>query len=181
MTMFNNGLLFSSGSETVLIDSGKDPSDQKRIIQQVNEYGFDIPKAVVEFYSPDTLIAQIPASKRLFQADTTITLSSMVIVRPEEKVIKIWSRKCSMLMVSGTSRLKEEELYKADIAFLWVYRFAPKQQQQITSWLNYARPKRCILVPGSFLPRVHLAVMQRFAAARPGVEVRSKTRQIVVQ
>ena len=176
----NLATLFSSGSETVLIDAGKATRDQKRIIQQVNEYGLDTPKAVVEFYSPDTLIAQIPASKRLFQADTTITLSSMVIVRPEEKVIKIWSRKCSMLMVSGTSRLKEEELYKADIAVLWLYRFSEKQQQQIISWLNYARPKRFVVVPGSFLSHDQLVDLHRFVKEHQGVEVRSKTKQVVV-
>ena len=177
----NLAALFSSGSETVLIDAGRAARDQKRITQQLDEFGVAAPNAVIQFYTPDSLIAKVPVRHHMLQADSTLSLPSMVIIRPEEKVLKLWSRERSMLIVSGTSRLKEEELYKADIAFLWVYRFAPKQQQQITSWLNYAKPKRCILVPGSFLPRVHLAVMQRFAASRPGVEVRSKTRQVVVQ
>ncbi len=177
----NLAILFSSGSETVQIDAGRAARDQKRIAQQLDEFGVAVPKAVIQFYTPDSLIAKVPAGRRMLQADTTLSLPSMVIVRPEEKVLKLWSRERSLLIVSGTSRLKEEELYKADIALLWVYRFAPKQQQQITSWLNYARPKRCILVPGSFLPRAHLAVMLRFAAGRPGVEVRSKTRQVVVR
>ena len=177
----NLATLFSSGSETVLIDAGKTSRDQKRITRQVTEYGLDTPIAAVQFYSPDTLIAQIPASKRLFQADTTIALSSMVIVRPEEKVIKIWSRKCSMLVMSGTSRLKEEELYKADIAVLWIYRFGEKQKQQITSWIGYAKPKRCILVPGSFLSHDQLVELHRFVKEHQGVEVRSKTKQVVVR
>ncbi|GEM_PF-170112 len=177
----NLATLFSSGSETVLIDAGKTSRDQKRITRQVTEYGLDTPTAVVQFYSPDTLIAQIPARKRLFQADTTIALSSMVIVRPEEKVIKIWSRKCSMLVMSGTSRLKEEELYKADIAVLWIYRFGEKQKQQITSWIGYAKPKRCILVPGSFLSHDQLVELHRFVKEHQGVEVRSKTKQVVVR
>lgn len=173
--------LFSSGSETVQIDAALAARDQKRIAEQLEAYGMAAPKAVVQFYSPDSLIAKTPAAHHMLQADSTFLLPSMVVVRPEEKVLKLWSRERSLLIVSGTSRLKEEELYKADIAFLWVYRFAPKQQQQITSWLNYAKPKRCILVPGSFLPWAHLALLQRFAASRPGVEVRSKTRQVVVQ
>ena len=177
----NLSILFSSGSETVQIDAGRAPRDQKRIAQQLDGYGMAAPQAVVQFYTSDSLIAKVPARRCMLQADTTLSLPSMVIVRPAEKVLKLWSRERSLLIVSGTSRLKEEELYKADIAFLWVYRFAPKQQQQITSWLNYARPRRCVLVPGSFLPRAHLAVMQRFASDRPGVEVRSKTRQMVVQ
>jgi len=176
----NLAILFSSGTETVLIDAGKVPRDQKRLALQIDAYGLDAPTAVVQFYTPDSLIAQVPARKHLLQADTTLVLSSMVIVRPEEKVVKIWSRNRSMLMVSGTSRLKEEELYKADSAVLWLYRFGDKQQQQILLWLNYAKPKRCILVPGSFLSHQQLLAMQRFAAVNPGVEVRSKTRQVVV-
>ncbi len=176
----NLATLFSSGSETVQIDAGRATRDQKRITQQLDEYGVAVPKAVVQFYTPDSLITKVPARHHLLQDSTTLVLPSMVIVRPEKKVLKLWSRKRSLLIVSGTSRLKEEELYKADIALLWVYRFGAKQQQQITSWLSYAKPKRCILIPGSFLPRVHLALMQRFAASRPGVEVRSKTRQVVV-
>lgn len=177
----NLSILFSSGSETVQIDAGRAARDQKRIAQQFDGYGMAAPRAVVQFYTPDSLIAKVPARRCMLQADTTLSLPSMVIVRPAEKVLKLWSRERSLLIVSGTSRLKEEELYKADIALLWVYRFSPKQQQQITSWLNYVSPKRCILIPGSFLPRAHLAVMQRFAAARPGVEVRSKTRQVVLR
>ena len=105
----------------------------------------------------------------------------MVIVRPQDKVLKIWSRKHSLLMVSGITRLKKEELYKADIIFLWIYRFADKQQQELLSWLNYAHPNRCILIPGSFLSRTDLSTMQHFAALHPILEIRSKTKQVVIR
>ena len=176
----NLATIFSSGSETVLIDAGKSSRDYQRLLQQMSAYGFEKPQAVVQFYTPDTLIAQAPLRHHIFNADSVRVLPSMVIVRPEEKVIKLWSRKHSMLIASGTSQLKESELYQADIAMLWVYRFADKQQQQITSWLNYAKPKRCILVPGSFLSRTQRIDLQRFAAAHQNVEVRSKTQQVVV-
>jgi competence protein ComEC len=176
----NLATLFSSGNETVLIDAGRLPHDQKRISRQFTEYGMASPEAIIQFYTPDSLIAKVPAPHHMLQDSTKLVLSSMVILRPEEKVLKLWSRERSLLIVSGTSRLKEKELYKADIAFLWVYRFADKQQQQIMSWLNYARPKRCILIPGSFLSRAHLAAMHRFCAAHPELEVRSKTRQVIV-
>jgi competence protein ComEC len=177
----NIATLFSSGSETVLIDAGRAARDRKRIAQQIDEYGMEEPKAVVQFYTPDTLIAKVPARLHMLESDTTLSMGSMVIMRPEEKVLRLWSREHSMLMVSGTSRLKEEPLFKADIAFIWVYCFAPKQQQQIVSWFNYACPKRCVLIPGSFLPRTHFAAMQRFAASHSGFEVRSKTRQVLIR
>ncbi len=176
----NLATIFSSGTQTVQIDLGRAPRDQKRIDRQIEAYGFAAPQAVVQFFSPDSLFPPLPAGGRMVHDSSRLVLSSIVIVRPEERVLKLWSRKRSLLMVSGTSRLKEEELYKADIALLWVYRFAPKQQEEVTSWLNYARPKRCILIPASFLPRAHLALMQRYAALHPGVELRSKTRQIAV-
>ncbi len=177
----NLATLFSSGSETVLIDAGRgEPHDQKRIAQQIDEYGMAAPKAVVQFYTPDSLIKKVPARIHMQHDSTKLSLSSMLIIRPQEKVLKIWSRKHSLLMVSGTSRLKEAELYKADIALLWIYRFADQQQQQLQSWLNYAHPKRCILIPGSFLSHSNLTAMQRFATIHPGLEIRSKTRQIVV-
>ena len=177
----NVAALISSGSETVLIDAGRSLRDQKRIAGQLNEYGLVAPKAVVQFYTPDSLITKVPAHRHLLRDSTKLSLSSMVIVRPQEKVLKLWSRKRTLLMVSGTSRLKESEIYKADIAFLWIYRFADKQQQQIQSWLNYAHPKRCILIPGSFLSHTDLATMQHFAHLHPGLEIRSKTRQVVVE
>jgi competence protein ComEC len=173
--------LFSSGNETVLIDAGRATLDRKRIAQQIDEYGMVSPDAVVQFYTPDSLIAKVPASHHMLHDSTRLALSSIVVVRPEEKVLKLWSRKGSLLIVSGTSRLKEEEMYKADIAMVWVYRFAQKQQQEIISWLNYVRPKRCILIPGSFLSRTHLVAMHNFVAGHAGLEVRSKTRQVVVR
>ncbi|MCX6179611.1 MAG: ComEC/Rec2 family competence protein [Chlorobiales bacterium] len=173
--------LISSGSETVLIDAGRAPRDQRRIERQLDEYDITVPIAVVQFYTPDTLIARVPARYHMLKDSTKLKLSSIIIVRPKEKVLKLWSRQCSLLMVSGTSQLRYTELYKADIAFLWVYRFAEKQQQQISLWLNYAHPKRCILIPGSFLSHEHLTAMQRFAAVHPEIEIRSKTRQVVVR
>ncbi len=176
----NVAALISSGSETVLIDAGIAPRDQKRIAGQLDEYGMALPKAVVQFNTPDSLITKVPAHRHMLRDSTKLSLTSMVIVRPEEKVLKLWSRKRTLLMVSGTSRLKESELYKADIAFLWIYRFRQKQQQQLQSWLNYAHPQRCILIPGSFLSHTDLSTMQHFASSHPGLEIRSKTRQIVV-
>jgi len=177
----NLAIFFSSGTESVLIDAGKAIRDQKRLARQITEYGLDAPTAVVQFYTPDSLIAQMPASKHLLQAESLLIMPSMVMVRPEEKVIKIWSRKRSMIMVSGTGRLREEECYKADIAILWIYRFTDKQQSQLASWISFAQPKRCILVPGSFLSHSQLLDLQKFAALHPGVEVRSKSQQIVVR
>lgn len=177
----NLATIYSSGSETVLIDAGRAPRDYERISQQLEVYGLAVPDAVIQFYSPDTLLVQVPVRKQMLRESTKMLLSSVLIVRPEEKVLKLWSRKNSLLMISGTNRLKAEEFYKADILFLWSYRFGEKQQQELQNWLNYARPKHCILVPGSFLPRTHLAAMRRFAATHPGVELRYKTRQVVVR
>ena len=88
----NLATVFSSGSETVLIDAGRAARDQKRITQQLDEYGVAAPKAVIQFYTPDSLIVKVPTRHHMLQADSTLSLPSMVIVRPEEKVLKLWSR-----------------------------------------------------------------------------------------
>ncbi|NTW68822.1 MAG: ComEC family competence protein [Chlorobiaceae bacterium] len=173
--------LYSSGSSTVLIDAARSERERKRILQQLERNGFAAPQAVVQFYKPDSLVLRHPVSRHMLEGDSLLVLPSMLIMRPQEKVLKLWSRKNSLLVVSGSSRLQQAELYKADYVLLWVYRFAEKQQQEILSWLDYARPKRCVLIPGSFLSRADLAALQRFAALRPGLEVRSKTRQVVIR
>ncbi|MEI6847342.1 MAG: ComEC/Rec2 family competence protein [Chlorobiaceae bacterium] len=177
----NLAALFSSGSETVLIDAGQESRNYTRISRQLDEYGLSAPEAVVQFYSPDSVIAKVPTRRHMLQSDTLLSLPSVLIARPEQKVLKLWSRKYSMLMVSGTSRLKEKELYKADIVLLWVFRFAEKQQQQLNSWLNYARPKRCIIIPAPFLSHAHSVALHHYATGRTGLEIRSKSRQVVIQ
>jgi len=46
--------------------------------------------------------------------------------------------------------------------------------------LEYSRPTHCLLVPGGFLKRVDREMLRRFSNERPGVEFRSKDRQMVV-
>lgn len=110
-----------------------------------------------------------------------MVLSSMVISRPMEKVLSIRSRDRSLLYVSGSSRLREELAWKADIAIIAVYRFREKQERQLTRWLNYAQPKRCIFLAGSFLPQQDKAALCRFAGQRPNIEIRRPDRQIVIR
>lgn len=173
--------VFSVGGKTLLIDAGRSASSFKRITQQLELYGHAAPDAAVQFYTPDSLVSRLPVQHHMLEAEKLLALPAMLIMRPREKVLKIQSRQSSLLVVSGSSRLQESELYKADYVLLWVYRFAEKQQQEIRSWLNYARPKQCILIPGSFLSRTDLAALNRFAAAHPGLEVRSKSRQVVIR
>jgi len=173
--------VFSVGGKTLLIDAGRSASSFKRITQQLELHGYGAPDAAVQFYTPDSLVSRLPVQHHMLQADRLLALPAMLIMRPREKVLKIQSRESSLLVVSGSSRLQESALFKADIVELWVYRFAEKQQQQIGSWLNYARPTHCILIPGSFLSRTDLAALGRFAAAHPELEIRSKTRQVVIK
>ncbi|ABL65739.1 ComEC/Rec2 family competence protein [Chlorobium phaeobacteroides] len=177
----NLAVLFSTHGETVVIDTGTRSRDVERVMRQVSEYRLAEPVAAVQFFSPDSLVGMVPVKRHLRQQENSLALASMVIVRPEEKVLKLWSRERSLLLISGTSRLKEEELYKADVVLLWVYRFAEKQRREISSWLNYARPIKCIIVPGSFLTLRQKEDLIRFAAAHPELEIRSKARQIVIR
>lgn len=176
----NIATLFAAGGETLQIDAGSAARDNKRIRRQIEEYGFSSPSAAVQFFSPDSLVSLVHAKHHMLSADSVLVLPSMVIARPGEKALRIFSRKYSLLLVSGTSRLKREEAFRAGIVFLWVYRFDRKQREQLETWLAYACPDRCILIPGSFLSREHFRALQQFAAVHPDTEVRTKTRQIVI-
>lgn len=176
----NLALLYATGSETVIVDAGKSARDSGRIMRQIEEYHFPPPAGAVQFHSKDSLFSAIPVRLRMPVDQDRLALSSMIISRPMEKVLSIRSRGRSLLYVSGTSRLREEPAWKADVAILGVYRFREKQEQQITGWLNYARPKRCILLVGSFLSKQDKSALVRFADRRPNIEIRRSDRQIVI-
>jgi competence protein ComEC len=176
----NIAAFYTAGNETLQIDAGSASREGKRILRQLGEYGLSDPAAAVQFFSADSVISRVRAKRHMLQRDSLLVLPSMVIARPGEKVLKILSRGRSLLFVSGMSRLKEEEESRADIVFLWIYRFDEKQRAQLESWLHFVRPQRCFLIPGSFLSRLHLHALQRFAAGHPNLEIRSKTRQCII-
>jgi len=176
----NLSLLYATGSETVIVDGGRNARDAERIMHQIGEYRFPPPVAAVQFFSKDSLLSTLPVPKRMMQHEKRLALSSMVIGRPMEKVLSIRTRERSLLYLSGTSRLREEPAWKADVVILAVYRFREKQQRQIESWLGYVKPKRCILLAGSFLTQQDKAALYRFATRRPDTEIREPDRQIVI-
>ncbi len=94
--------------------------------------------------------ARGPSRHHVLRSDSLLVLPSVVIARPAGRVVKLWSRRHSILMASGTGSLQKSELFRADTAVLWIYRFGQKQQRELASWLEYSRPKHCLLVPGVF-------------------------------
>jgi len=176
----NLSFLFSSGFESIQIDAGRKPSDGERIGRQEAGFGFSSPSALVQLFSPDSLVLGAPSRHHVLRSDSLLVLPSVVIARPAGRVVKLWSRRHSILMASGTGSLQKSELFRADTAVLWIYRFGLKQQRELASWLEYSRPTHCLLVPGGFLKRVDREMLRRFSNERPGVEFRSKDRQMVV-
>ncbi|MEI8032232.1 MAG: ComEC/Rec2 family competence protein [Chlorobiaceae bacterium] len=173
--------IFSAGTTTVVVDAGREQPDQERILRQLSLYGFAPPEAVISFYTPDAIVLGMPAAHHFLQADTLLVLPSVVILRPQERVLKLWSRRKSLLIASGTGRLQENETCRADMAMIWVWRFREKQHEELQKWLNFARPEKCILIEGSFLSRADRRELARFAGAHPEAELRTKTRQVVVE
>ena len=116
----------------------------------------------------------------MMQDDARLVLTSMVITRPMEKVLSIRTRNRSLLYVSGTSRLREEPAWKAEMVILAVYRFGEKQRKQIESWLGYVQPQKSIFLAGSFLTDQDKAALYRFAKQHPDIQIREPDRQIVI-
>lgn len=171
----------STGSETILIDAGRKCRDMDRIRRQAETFGIGEPKAVVQFLSPDSLFGDLPAMRSMGPEDRSMSLRSIVVARPSEKLIRIWSRKRSLLMVSGIERLTEEQNAGADVVMVWVHRFTGQHYRQLESWKQAWKPRLLVAVPGPFLPGVQKALLDRFRREHPGVLVRHRSGQIVVR
>ena len=168
-------VLYSSGSETVIVDAGRRPGTWERIRRQSDLWGVSAPVAAVSLFSPDSVIGSLPVSRR-FDASGRLALRSVVVSRIEDKVLRIDSKTRSMLFVSGMARLVRTKGEGACV-MLWVYRFTGKQWRELDEWIAAARPRRTLLVPGPFMSAGQRALLARFAAGRPGVEIRSKSVQ----
>ena len=170
-------LLYSSGSETVLVDAGRHPGAWERIRRQTDAWGLASPVAAIGFFSPDSVIGSLPVSRRP-DASGRLVLRSIVVTRLEDKVLRIDSRKRTMLLVSGMARLSRTKGEGADV-MLWVYRFTGRQWRELDGWIGAAKPRRLFIVPGPFMSAAQRALLVRFASGRPGVEIRSKSAQTV--
>ena len=174
-------MLYRAGGETVLIDAGTSSSRyQKKILPQISGFGFAEPAAVAQFYSPDSVIATVPAVQLFHRHDRSMALSSAVLSRPAERVLRVRSKEGSLLLVSGTARLGRACCQNPDVAVVWLYRFGSKQQLELADWLVKSRPAHCLLVPGSFMTPLQVAALKRFAGRYPVAEVREKSWQFVV-
>jgi competence protein ComEC len=177
----NLATLVCSGSETVLVDAGRSSGDMERILLQVDRNGLMKPSAVVQFLSPDTLVRRAPAQRRMPSDSSSLLLSTIVVSRPAENVLRIESRKGRLLLVSGLSRIEAVQEERGAVVMIWAYRFAGKHYRELETWFASTRPERLILVPGPFLSSAEKGLLERFAATHPETLIRSRTGQIVIR
>ena len=172
-------LLFSSGSETVLVDAGRRSTSWKRVVRQADAWGIAPPVAAVGVISPDTVVQALPVPRRFGSEGRTLVLRSAVVTRLADRVVRIDSRRRSLLLVSGMGRLMGTSCGRVDVAMIWMYRFTGKQWRQLDAWLESSKPGSVLLVPGPFMSVAQRELLRRYAASRKGVAVRSKTVQAV--
>jgi competence protein ComEC len=173
-------VLFTSGSETVLVDAGPSGRGWERILRQAELRGVAHPVAAVSFLSPDSALGGLPVRRRLDASETSMVLGTIVVTRPAERVLRIESRRRSLLMVSGMGRLVETRGRPGEVAMVWIYRFTGKQWHELDQWMAAYRPGRVVLVEGPFMSTAQRGLLARFAAVRHVVTVRSKSRQTVL-
>ncbi len=173
-------VLFSSGSETLLVDAAPSGRGWERILRQAELRGVAHPVAAVSFLSPDSTLGCVPVRHRLASSETSLVLGTIVATRPAERVLRIESRRRSLLMVSGMGRLIETRGRPGEVAMVWIYRFTGKQWHELDQWIASYRPGRVVLVEGPFMSTAQRGLLARFAAERHGVTVRSKSRQAVM-
>lgn len=170
-------VLFSSGSEICLVDAGRRTGSWERLKRQTEEWGFSVPVTAAGMFSRDSVLASLPVPVMNSQSGNTVR-RSFVIRRLDEKVLRIDSKARSLLLVSGMKRLEEHRACGADVVF-WIWRFTGKEWRRLDAWIASGRPRRMLLVPGSFMTPAQRELLRRFARVRPGVEVQSRNRQTV--
>ncbi len=173
----NVAVLFSSGSETVVVDAGRNRAAWPRVVRQAEVWGLPAPSAIVGFFSPDSVVAAAPVPRRLDAAGTALRLRTIVVSRQSERVVRIDSRGRSVLLVSGMARLSRAGRQSVDVAVIWLYRFTGKQWRELDVWRQQASPRQVFLVPGAFMGAGQRELLRRYARSRKGVVLRSERRQ----
>ncbi|MGC8775582.1 MAG: ComEC/Rec2 family competence protein [Chlorobaculum sp.] len=168
-------VLFSSAGETCLVDAGRRDGSWERIRQQASVWNLATPVSVASLFSPASVIRSLPV---LPTASGAAPHRSFVIRMLDDKVLRIDSKSHSLLLVSGLKRLEAQRADGADVVF-WIYRFTGKEWHRLDAWIAETRPRRMLLVPGPFMSAAQRELLNRYAASRPEVEVRSRSRQTV--
>ncbi|UWX58265.1 ComEC family competence protein [Chlorobaculum sp. MV4-Y] len=170
-------VLFSAGGQTCLVDAGRREGSWERIRQQASVWNLATPVSVASLFSPGSVIQSLPVSP-FPTASGAAPHRSFVIRMLDAKVLRIDSKTHSLLLVSGLKRLEKQRADGADVVF-WVYRFTGKEWHRLDAWIAETRPRRMLLVPGPFMTAAQRELLNRYAASRQQVEVRSRSRQTV--
>ena len=168
-------VLFSSGSETCLIDAGRRTGGMDRIRRQSECWGLATPTASGAIFSPDSVMQALQIPTLLSDSGSSVR-RTFVVRKLDDKTLRIDSKQRSLLLVSGLKRLETQRADGADVVF-WIHRFTGKEWRRLDAWIATARPRRMLLVPGSFMTAAQRELLRRYAASRPQVEMRSRSRQ----
>jgi competence protein ComEC len=168
-------VLFSSGSETCLVDAGRRVGSRDRLWSQSEAWGMAAPGTATGLFSPDSVMRKLAVPVTL-SGSSRSARRTFVVRRLDDKALRLDSKARSLLLVSGLKRLEAQRADGADVLF-WIYRFTGKEWRRLDAWITTARPRRMLLVPGPFMTAEQRELLRRYAASKPGVEVRSRTRQ----
>ncbi|NTV67976.1 MAG: ComEC family competence protein [Chlorobaculum sp.] len=170
-------VLFTSGSETCLVDAGRRKGGLDRVRRQSESWGMTTPVAATSIFTPDSVMRALPLPT-FPPGSGSSARRTFVVRRVDDKALRIDSKQHSLLLVSGLKRLEAQRADGADVVF-WVHRFTGKEWRRLDAWIAEARPRRMLLVPGPFMTAAQRELLRRYAASRPQVEVRSRSRQTV--
>lgn len=176
----DTAVLFSSGRESLLVDGGRRERSLERALRQREAFGMAPLSALAAFALPDSLVPPVPGADRMLRGEGRLRMPSIVALRPEDGVVRAWSRRHSLLMVKGAGRLRRGDgaPRRADIAVVRLGRFRPEEAAALSGWHREVSPACTVLVPGPFMPRRERGLLGRFAAAHDGVRVRGKAGQV---
>lgn len=169
----NVAMLLSSGSETLLVEDGRYPVERDRIRRQAGLWGLAEPVAIagVTSSAADEQLQPVTGSDAMLSGSR-----SFIVRHPSPRVLRIDSKRRAWLFVSGLKRLEQARVDGVDVV-LWIGRFTETEWRRLDAWIGLAQPRRMLLVPTSFMPRVQRGLLERFALQHQLVTVRSKSEQ----
>ncbi len=164
-------LLTSAGS-TMLVDAGSRPYHRQILDRQLRRYGIEHLDAVLQYRSPDSLVAAMTADRYMFSDDRFLSGKSFVAVRSGGDILSVWTADgFSMLLVSGLDRLLRIDNHPVDRVAVMVDGFGIEDYEKLNTWLIAANPKECMILCSSGMTGEELGLLSHFARKRSDVTV----------
>jgi len=115
--------LCSSGMESIQVDAGGSRGKPHASGDRRRGSDFFPLRRLSSFIHPIRLCSGFPHRTISFRLILSLFFLLLLWLGLAHRVVRLWSRRQSVLIASGTGNLRRDPLFSADTAVLWIYRF----------------------------------------------------------